>query len=250
MNSQSTPSSIECHASSGDMQEALSHETKCIFEESDPTSTIEGDACSGDIEDQEFEDMSAWKYARHHGLCRDYFAENPISSLSEFPLLNSDTSSIDDITNHPIVQVEKLFIEKEAASILKSVICPPQYEEQTLPTPSKRIKLELPLLKYDHEVDMFRVLKRPSFDLDSMVLHLQPGNPENDDDLDWSSSMLAVPNREEQKIWKEKLMVPKETLIYLKELHDYGGTSDSEVEETNDFTYIKVSCARYLRFNY
>jgi hypothetical protein len=239
MNNYSITSSVECHASSSNIQNTTHKLQDPVG--SDVTSTENGPTCHLNSGEVDHEDMSPWQYARYHGLCRDFFVDDPISSLSDLLLLESDMSEQDQDVNHAYIPAEKLLIEKEAATILKSTICLPLLEDENLSRSPKQTKLELPLLQYDHEIDMLRFLKQSCFNLDAMIHYVVDVDQEKDTGLDWPSSMLNLPSVEEQRILSEKLVVPRETLAYLKELHDVWAIGDVEVTDSDKSSCKNVS---------
>jgi hypothetical protein len=170
------------------------------------------------------DEMVPWEYARYHGLCQNYQSIEPRISLCSLPLFEPVQDNL-DLAREQVVSIlsEKLTIDEPTVAILKSAIC--DVPEQTFrpPGPNRRLgKLELPFLKSDHEMDMNRFARQSQPDLSSLILPFEPVDQECNEGFDWHPSMLELPKTVENDIWKEKFQVPKETLLYMKDILDKG----------------------------
>jgi hypothetical protein len=241
-------SSVECQTSSdGRWEEHLGNcqESLTAYE---PPSPDETDIS---VEMRHQDNRLAWEYARYHGLCQDYFSFKPGSSLSNLPLPESAEDDLGLTANNaPTSASEKLTIDEATVAILKSAIChvPDGAINIQEPTGRHRLdKLELPLLKSDHEMDLNRFIRQPRPDLSSLVLPFEPVDQESNEGFDWHPSMLELPKDEENKIWKERLQIPKETLIYIKEILDKAEPDRLSLQESSANNLCKV-CRLLLLF--
>ena len=122
-------------------------------------------------------------YARFHGLCRDYEVDHPLDSVL-IPLAQEDLSHVADepegalFPDSLMAEVqgslnERLDVDKEAANFLVSILrtCKQDESEQIRLDPAifnpERLKLGLPVLANDHEVDMITLRRRHEVKLTS-----------------------------------------------------------------------------------
>lgn len=169
---------------------------------------------------------SILEYARYYGLCRDHLDINPLDlvpspdDFSVEPDAGLQWLALDfGITIPPS---EKLVAVKEASTLLAATN-PKQYEgcdsEGFDPLPTHRIrnlKLELPLLRSDHEVDMLNLVRRIEPNLAEEFIPFETVDDELDEGIGWPSSCHELPDMFFQKAQNEKLEVPKEVVAYMK----------------------------------
>jgi hypothetical protein len=240
--------SVECQSpSDGRWEEQLGNYQESLPAYGSPTP----DETDISVETRHQDNMLAWEYARYHGLCQDYFSFKPGNSLSNLPLVELAEDDL-DLTekNARISTSEKLTIDEATVAILKSAIYHVADGAVSIQEPTNRHtldRLELPLLKSDHEMDMNHFIKQSRPDLSSLVLPFEPVDHESNEGFDWHPSMLELPKDEENKIWKERLQVPKETLIYMKEILDKAEPDRLSLQESSADDLCKA-CGLFLLF--
>jgi hypothetical protein len=196
--------------------------------------------------DDEEDEQTAWQYARKYRLCQNYLAEDPLSNVAQLPLFPCDPTELDHKPEHLHILVEKLEVDSAATAILRSTICPPgEVKYLYLRRPCHPKKMEPPLLRTDLELDVLRFLKRVEPDLSSMILPFEPVDPEGDEGFDWPSSMLNISEMEEQKIWSEKIQIPRDTLLYLKEVLDDSQNNAMRMESIENRLPKRVCTQEY-----
>ena len=84
------------------------------------------------------------------------------------------------------------------------------------------MKLELPLLTSDHEIDMQRFVRVMIPDLANEHLPLESLNEEADEGLSWPSRYTALPDIYSRKSTDEKLDVSPVVLSYMANTLDCG----------------------------
>jgi hypothetical protein len=174
------------------------------------------------------EEPTVLEYARLHGLCRDYSLEQP--SIDSIPAPSDDDveaclkdltdtclpNSIDSLTK------ERLTLSKDGALLLKEVLLvqEPLNLDAALEETWKRgsrLKLELPLLRTDNEIDVqeFGNTDVPSFT--SLRIPLESVNEEDDEGLQWPSKYSEYPEIYGKQVRSEKLTVSKEGFLFLQD---------------------------------
>jgi len=89
------------------------------------------------------------------------------------------------------VLTEKMDVDLSAVVLLKDAIERPELSVQRLLESPKRAsphnqKLDLPLLRTDHELDVHRILRREEPDLRRMPLPFIPIDSDNAEGFDWT----------------------------------------------------------------
>ncbi|KAL8738027.1 MAG: hypothetical protein Q9181_001134 [Wetmoreana brouardii] len=169
---------------------------------------------------------SILEYARYYGLCKNHLEVKPLDLVP-----SPDDTLIQQHVEDEWLQLdsrittpppERLVAVKEA-SILLSATNPKQYEgcnfEGFDPIPTHRVrnlKVELPLLRSDHEVDMLNFAHRIEPNLTEEFIPLETLDDELDEGLGWPSSCHALPEIFFQKARNEKLEVAKEVIEYMR----------------------------------
>ena len=203
---------------------------------------------SSDDEDDEPGLDTPLEYARFHGLCRDYEMDHPLSSAL-IPHPQKNLSSITDDLEGALVPEallaevhdslnERLDIDKEAANFLVSIlrICKQDESGQVsvdlaLRSP-ERLKLELPVLTNDHDIDMITLRRRHEVKLTSKGIEPFQLDTEKGESLVFSSAEVKDKQRLDTELQNEKLDVGKETVELFRELRDL--TSSEEVDYVNE----------------
>lgn len=161
---------------------------------------------------------NAWRYARQYGLCKNYFDEHhdAFQGLQTYalPIIPSDW----DFDAHAgSVINEKLAISKPEVALLRAVILD-DYAEDDLRLPN--LKLELPLLHTDNELDLRSCLSPKDFKVHDLRRMAIPWAGTDQDGSNWSPDFIDRIAEQEAELFKDKLQVPRETLTYLKTLQD------------------------------
>lgn len=207
-----------------------------------------GSATSTDDEDDGPDLDRPLEYARFHGLCRGYETDHPLSS-NLIPLPQEDQSQIADepegalFPEALLAEVhdslnERLDVDKEAASFLMAILkkCKQDEAEQIKIDPAifspKRVKLELPVLANDHEVEMINLRRRHEVKLTSKGVEPFQLDREKGESLEFSSAEVKDKQRLDAELQNEKLDVDKKTVELLRELR--GLTSSKEVDYVNE----------------
>lgn len=222
-----------------------------------------GSTTSSDDEDDGPDLDTPLEYARFHGLCRDYEMDHPLSS-NLIPLPQEGQSHIADEPEGALFPEtllagvhdslnERLDVDKEAANFLVSILkkCKQDETEQiridfAIFNP-KRVKLELPVLANDHEVEMIALRYRHEVKLTSKGIEPFQLDTEKGESLVFSSAEVNDKKRLDAELQNEKLDVGKETVKLFRELRDL--TSSKEVEYVNEaYDSYKVSFLFVLHF--
>jgi len=215
-----------------------------------------GSATSSDDEDDGPDLDTPLEYARFHGLCRDYELDHPLT-INLIPLPQEDQSHIADepegalFPEALLAEVhdslnERLDVDKEAANFLMSILkkCKQDEAEQIRIDPAifdpKRVKLELPILANDHDVEMIALRRRHEVKLTSKGVEPFQLDTDKGESLVFSSAEVKDKQRLDAELQNEKLDVGKETVELFRELRDL--TSSEEVDYANEaYDSYKVS---------
>ena len=194
--------------------------------------------------------MEVLQYARSHGLAREHLLDDDID-LPDLhrtgPLLTRTEDALTISVPHQFPAPEKLGLDTQARRFLHAVLTLPDehgqidWEESSQIRPS-RLKLDEPMLRTDNETDVKTFAKTKER---ASRLRLSLGkveiNEEMDEGLTWPSSALELPNHYDRLARSEKLAIPKDALLYLKDLVSVGGQSpDHEELVENEISYRKV----------
>ena len=198
---------------------------------------------SGEDEEEDEEDeISPVEYARRNGLSRNYL-QTPYL-VSKLDLFGECTDKIIDDRHLPQFELkaivhteERLSISKDAAVLMPSVSCEGSSEwidsillRMIDTRKCKKSKLELPLLKSDHETDCKTFAQRDGFEikLQNVVLPLEMVDENDSGGLGFSTSTRNKGAELLQEIMKEKLEVTRDTLLYLQETLKIDRTADDD----------------------
>jgi hypothetical protein len=200
------------------------------------------------------------EYARFHGLCRDYEMDHPLFS-AWIPPAQEDPSHVaeeHENTLSPEALVaevneslnERLDVDKEAASFLMSILktCRRDECDHIVIDPAilnpKRMKLELPVLAGDHEVDMIALRRRHEVKLTSDGIESFQLDTEKGEGLVFAPTEINDKQLLDRELQNEKLDVGKETVELFRQLRDL--TSSGEVDYVNE-AYISYKVSVKLR---
>ena len=188
-------------------------------------------------------DSSIIDYARYHGLIRDHLEDDPLEHITHSADILSDLEDDHLPQIHPdIARIpdERLTLDKDAVSLLASIAA----LAQTPPARNdgisdfdvhrvRRMKLELPMLRTDPELDLLRFAPRIVPDLENEFLPLETVDQEADEGFDWPSWCHSLPDEYIKRIKAEKLEVTSDALAILQEViqFDPSGTPSSIIED-------------------
>lgn len=203
-----------------------------------------GSTSSSEDEDGSPELDTPLEYAHFYGLCRDYQMDHPLSSeLIPLPpddflhVMNEpeDASSLDALLAEVHGSLnERLDVDKEVANFLMSVLRTCKQNEgehikvdlaSLLPKP---LKLELPVLSCDHEVEIMTLRRRNEVTLIGKGIEPFELDEEKGDDLTFSAADLDGKRRLDSKLQNEKLNVDKETVELFRQLRDVMGDKETD----------------------
>ena len=198
------------------------------------------------------EDPSILDYARFYGLISDHLEPHPLRRIAAGDTSHSlelDDDDDDDgllPPNFPACGLpqERLTVDAGAAVMLSSVAAlakvPPGRDNEVINTHRiKDLKLELPLLRSDHEVDMLNFGHQVLPDLEHEFLPLEAVNEEADEGLTWPSTCYQLPRKFANKSMSEKLCVSSNALAYLQETLNFHSDGHDGFEY-DDQAYRKV----------
>jgi len=211
-------------------------------------------------------DISPLEYARLNGISRNYLAEPlPISALLSLHVGVKEGFADDALLQQfdfgaEIKIEERLSLSKDAVSLLASVA-----REETLETIDslvlpmlsrvttiRNLRLELPLLKSDHETDCKTFARREDFEtkIQDVKLPLEAVHEENNEGPRWPVRLSKLGSETLEKLKQERLSATKDVLTYLQQALKVEWTKDDEENLCNsERKYKRVrkyqySCAR------
>jgi hypothetical protein len=206
---------------------------------------------------EEEDDVSAVEYARLNGLARNHLTE-PFP----FSVFNRLQENIDDgLTDDAHLQQldlltdfsvsERLAISKDSAKLIASVLYPESDESIDTTVSSmlgstefKKIRIELPLLRTDHESDVKEFARREMFEpqLKDVKFPLESLDSERFEGLEFPSALWNLGAERMEELRKEKLLVTRESLQYIQNSIKTGWTDADEKELWRSTQkYVRVS---------
>ena len=184
------------------------------------------------------EDPSIIDYARFYGLISDHLEPHPLQGIAARDTFHSLELDDDDGLSPPNFPAyglpqERLTVDAGAAALLSSIAAlaevPPARVDVIDTHRIRNLKLELPLLRSDHEVDMLNFGPQIVPDLEHEFLPLEPVNEEADEGLTWPPTYYQLPGKYANESASEKLHVSSNALAYLQE------TLNFHFDEQNGF---------------
>jgi hypothetical protein len=215
------------------------------------TASSEPDDFTHDDESSDAE-LTAHEYARECGLCTDYLKESPLGVLQSWEPFTTSAKDLEDpegaarqeTTANDLFR-ERLDVDPEARELLYWIMKDDEYP--FLYTLSEieplriDLKVELPLLETDHELDVLHFGHRPSPDFAHMNLPMEHTEREKDEGMEWPTRYLDLPQRVERKYGAEKLEFPREGVEFLVGImKDMWSAEDMEELYANEIVYMKV----------
>ena len=194
------------------------------------------------------EEPSILDYARFYGLISDHLEPHPLRRIATRDTLHSLELADDDglsPLNFPACGLpqERLTVDAGAAVMLSSIAAlakvPPGHDDRVIDTHRIRnLKLELPLLRSDHEIDMLSFGPQLLPDLEHEFLPLEAVNEEADEGLTWPSICYQLPGKFANNSTSEKLCVSSNALAYLQE------TLNFHLDDHDGFEYDDQACRK------
>lgn len=161
-----------------------------------------------------------------------YYSDNPLkcSLLPSTPLtsagdLDDPPGSADGSNSIALPSTEKWDVDKATMEYLASVLAlsAPVSSLSTccgLRSPLRDVKIEEPVLRSDPATDMQRLRERNVVRLNTKGIKPVPSDKRHDQDLQWSSKSLKLPNEMDKQLATEKMNVNSETGRFLKEIFE------------------------------
>lgn len=204
----------------------------------------------------EDEDLTPLEYARYHRLSRDPLTD-PLA-FAHIEALQADIleDSVDsflpqlDFGVEPRLD-ERLMVSKEALQFVQSVAH--QYTPESIdalilpmlrPSRGKNSRIELPLLKTDHETDCRHFARWDGFEikLEDVKFPLELVDDEKNEGIKFPSSYWKLGDGIMEELKKEKLEVSRDAMLFLKEaLTDVWAKEDDEELWRTEMKYKRVS---------
>jgi hypothetical protein len=199
-----------------------------------------------DLEDEE---LSALEYARRYGLCKAYDSEKPetgsLYSLIDDTFDQDPWDSFDESVTNAVrgLTRERLAVNKDAILFLKAVRELTDVPAQDLLMTDRwkgklGLKLELPLLRTDNELDLMNFGSAAIPDFGTLNIPTEIVKEENDEGLQWPAKYFAYPAQCDERVKGEKLAVSKEVLVHLRD-------TIQEPYTPKDYEMIMVQSQKY-----
>lgn len=193
-------------------------------------------------------------YARFYGLVQNHCEPHPLQGLTLPENLGSFLEDPPELfhIDPSIVKVpeERLAIDAGAALLLSSIPESAKHEIEDVGIDRhrvRRMKIELPLLRSDHEIDLMRFVSPIVPDLENEFLPLETLDIEEDEGVEWPSSYYALPDGFAKKSRSEKIEASKDDFLYLQQAlkcHLEGG--EHAAFEIDGSSYKRVSPTRLV----
>lgn len=171
-------------------------------------------------------DASVLDYARYHGICRHHGAENPLDHrhLPQAPIFLSqdlaDPTGSSRLRLPPELDTsERLDIDFAAVTELKAIAALSQSsqtaEQFAHPHRRRAFKVEPPLLRTEHEIDVLGFRRRACLRLQDVKLPLEHADEEKDEGISWPTWAQQLPSKFEKEVASDRLQIPKDAMLYL-----------------------------------
>lgn len=183
---------------------------------------------SQNSDDEDEDDTSPLAYARSQGLTHSYLDQDPRNSFPRLPKPANSNRDLEDLSGlyklpTELHFTERLTLERDAAIVLQSVLCTPEpaLDIEDLPKPrisTKMLRLELPLLATDNELDVRHFSERTEPDVRILSqIRPPPMDIEKDEGFEWPSKYKDLPRQLRNKIEKERPGFPRDALRSLQD---------------------------------
>lgn len=210
-------------------------------------------------------ELSILAYARFHGIARDHLGldhNNLIPHAS-----TKTTASLDDPDDPSLVSVrnaqltalegqnEKLDITRSGAIFLSSILQTPTYLEKAgseirwdalLPDYRliKRLKVEEPLLKGDHELNMRAFRNQTNLNQMDVEISIEQLDDENDEGLGFPTYCRDLPGQMQDRIAQEKLDCSRTVLQFMQDIRQPWSGS---MEDAHKQVYDRINWSPTVR---
>ena len=180
---------------------------------------------------------SLLEYARFYGLAHDHRKTCPLANFRRADrFLDPPEDLLDELPineSNGCLPAEKLCFEKDAVAHFAWIRTslseePPIFNENTGFDVHRfgRLKLDLPMLRTDHEWDMIEFGPRIVPDLENEFLPFETVDEEADEGFTWPSKYNNLPDEFFERSKSETLAVSNEALLYLRD--SMKGCEDDE----------------------
>ena len=179
-------------------------------------------------------------YARAHGLTHDPSTDPDIDPAAFLDSPEDQLAALEDpddavqLPTHPLPS-EKLSLDKEARVLLRYLFAPHQAEQSAEKAAFerkrqlKRLKLDLPVLKTDHEYDVRLFRQKTDRILNQDIAFSPiPVDEQNDEGLTWPARYRQLKAEYDYKAYHEKVEIPRSTLTYLKDALSHDLTDEEK----------------------
>ena len=176
-------------------------------------------------------------YARFYSLATNHLEVDPLAGLvipeNAHAELEDGPNLFTILDENAQVAEEKLHIGRDEALLLSSLNrrldSSLSFEGIDLdPRRIQKMKLELPLLRTDHESDMQDFARPIIPDLSNEHLPLEILDEEADEGLSWPSKYLSLADMYFENCKAEKLDISAEMLEYMRDILSLGGPSGGD----------------------
>lgn len=214
------------------------------------SAVVESDSSSSVGEDDRPDTDNPLEYARFYGLCRDYELEHPLQSQlvplppkevfqdMEEPLNLTSWMRAENVEDQVRASLnERLDVDKETATFLLTILAAGKQNDGDELSDVKNaefrpLRLELPVLARDHEVEMIALRRRNDVRLTGSRFEPFTLDVEKDEGATFSKADVDNKHRLDRCLANEKLDISKETLEFLR---DVGNDSvGEEVDYANE----------------
>jgi hypothetical protein len=194
--------------------------------------------------DPQDREPSLLEYARFHGLALNHLHFDHFEDLRNAP----DTVDLSDPASLPILEFtappreDDIQCSREVATFIASAVKIPALPslESMLPRHCKTpdFKMDLPLLKTDHDQDMREFGVKEDASATMVNLIFIEIDEAKDEGFSWPAWYEEYPKKCMKALYEEKLDIPKETILYLQTLR-------RRELKTEDMNAIFDGCLRY-----
>ncbi|KAF2838676.1 hypothetical protein M501DRAFT_934491 [Patellaria atrata CBS 101060] len=204
---------------------------------------IQTDSRSEPLLELEYE-PTVLEFTRFHGLSKN-FQEATLSKWSLQLDFENDDEQLEQLLFPSLTDSkvkERLVINKSPAELLKTILtlsdCPSSTDVSDIPRKYAQLKVELPVLNTEPEMDMLKFGCTAVSDLKDFGFPLEDIDEENDEGLQWPSKSRRYTTSWDSRARAEKLKVSRHGLMFLQNL--MGSNENHEkaiVQSQTDTTY-------------
>ena len=180
------------------------------------------------MSEEEDHEPTILEYARFYGIALDHLERNPLQEINAPDDLLAQLADPQDVFHFDDLIVslplERICAGSEAAILLS---CIPKAGRQSRRFDEdlsldnhrfQKIRVELPILFTDHELDLQDFAPQVIPDLEHEYLPLEKLDEEADEGFAWPSAYQELPDKFYIDASSERLILPKEGLLYLQDV--------------------------------